>query len=99
MNWWRNLIRGKSDGMNEKNSVTGAVSPNNKRQHELSTARTTAKEESRPTPPQPANSVSMSSPSSDKSVRVMLPDGRVKDFKAPKTASQLADFLGDVLNS
>ncbi len=98
MNWWRNLFRGKSDGMNEKTSVTGGVSPN-KRQYDQSTARTTAKAESRPTPPQPANSVSMSSLSSDQSVRVMLADGRVKDFKAPKNATQLADFLGDVLNS
>ena len=32
-------------------------------------------------------------------VRVMLEDGRVKEFKAPQTASDLAEFLGDVLKS
>ena len=109
MNWWRNLLGRKGNGTNDDRSATGSVSPK-KVKYELPTARTTAtkktQEEARPqaqsvrvTPTQLARGACTPSQSSDQSVRVMLADGRVKDFKAPKTASQLADFLGDVLNS
>ena len=63
-------------------------------------AQTTPQQKAPPQNPSPVSVAPvMPSQPSGQNVRVMMEDGRIKELKAPQTASELADFLGNVLKS